>query len=253
MKAQFKYAFLTGLKYRCPVFIVIFTMNILFILLGSLGMLPLAAQILSVSLGGIAVAVMFAANIGADIAIAKRMFSAPGAYLDMLTPVPRWKILFASIITMAAMDLLTMILIIASQGWLSLKIAGGNIPEMVWNTIQSQSDQIINIIWFGLVVIVNYFLYVMIILFCVTIKKSFFFRMRSAGFFAFILAVGCVHVISLLQLILAPLGEVSRIGFLFMVTPVNLSALPFFALLALLEAAILFVITSRLLEKKINL
>ena len=253
MKAQFKYAFLTGLRYRGPVFVIIFTMNILFVLLGSFDLLPLAAKILFTSLSGIAAAVMLAANIAADVTIAKRMFSAPGAYLDMLTPVPRWKILFASVMTMAVMDLLTMTLITASQVWLTFNMVGNDIYEMVWEIVRENSDQLINALMFFLLIISCYFLLVMIILFCVTMRKSLFFKTHAPGFLSFLLAVGCVYIISLMQLVLVPFCEVSRIGFIITITPVSPSVLPLFALLALLEATVLFVITSKLLERKINL
>jgi len=58
MKVQFKYAIRAGLYARGPVFAVIFIMELIFIVLGSLGILPLAAQITAVSLGGTAIAVM---------------------------------------------------------------------------------------------------------------------------------------------------------------------------------------------------
>jgi len=252
MKAQFKYAFLTGLRYRGPVFAVIFIVNTLFIIFGSLGMLPIALRILAVSLSGIAFTAMFAANIGADIAIAKRMFSPHGAYLDMLTPVPRYKILLASILTMGIMDLITLAFAGISQVWLTFNMIGNNIHEAVWEFVRSYNNYVIHVIWLFLLVIAGYILTVTIIIFCVTMKKSIFFKIPASGFLSFLLAVGCFYASSLLQLILAPFCEVNRTGLTFIMTP-DTSLLPFFIMLTLLEAACLFVLTSKLLERKINL
>ena len=252
MKAQFKYAILAGLHSRGPVFAVIFIMNTLLIIFGSLDMLPLAVRILSVSLSGIAFVAMFAANIGADIAIAKRMFSPHGAYLDMLTPVPRYKILLASILTMGIMDLITLAFAGISQVWLTFNMIGNNIHEAVWEFVRSYNNYVIHVIWLFLLVIAGYILTVTIIIFCVTMKKSIFFKIPASGFLSFLLAVGCFYASSLLQLILAPFCEVNRTGLTFIMTP-DTSLLPFFIMLTLLEAACLFVLTSKLLERKINL
>jgi len=252
MKAQFKYAFLAGLRYRGPVFAVIFTVNTLFIIFGSLGLLPMALRILAVSISGLAFTAMFAANIGADITIGKRMFSLPGAYLEMLTPVPRYKILLASILTMSMMDIITLAFAFVSQIWLTFNMIGNNIHETVWNLVRSYDGFAFHAVWLILLIIACYLLIVMVILFCVTMKKSIFFKIPASGFLSFLLAIGCFYAASLLQLILAPFCEVNRIGLTIMLTP-GTSILPLFILLTLLEAAGLFVLTAKLLERKINL
>ena len=112
MKAQFKYVLRTGLLLRGGVFAIIFVMDLVFITLGSLGLLPFAAQITAVSLGGLAIAAMMAANIVCDVSIAGCMFSTPEAYMYALAPSPRWKLLLSSVIVMAAMDIITMAIVI---------------------------------------------------------------------------------------------------------------------------------------------
>lgn len=253
MKAQFKYAFLAGLHVRGVAFAVLFVMNVTFITLGSLGLLPLPVLITAVSLGGIGIAAMLAANIGGDVFIARRMFAVPDAYLHALTPIPRWKTLLASITAMTAMDLFTMIFVIASQVWLVFNLVGGNIAQMAWDTIRAHNPNMLHILWFILALIACYLLVVMIILFCVTAKKSFLFKLPASGFLAFLLACGCFYAVSVLQLVLAPISEVQRFGFLIMITPLSSAAYPVLIILTLLEAAALFVITSKLMERRINL
>jgi hypothetical protein len=63
MKAQFKYAFITGLPFRGAAFAFIFVMDAVFIALGSLGLLPFAAKVTAVSLGGVAIAAMMVFDI----------------------------------------------------------------------------------------------------------------------------------------------------------------------------------------------
>ena len=255
MKAQFKYAFLAGLYFRGPVLAVVFVMNTIFILLGSLGLLPIAAHITAVSLGGVAIAAMLAANIGGDIAIARRMFTAPVAYLHALTPVPRWKTLLAGIIAMTAMDLVSMTFVITAEVWLSFNLAGGGYWQMVWNYLRVSDPSMLLalVLWIPLAILAYYLLTIMIIMFCVTVKKSVFYTMPASGLLAFLLACACFYISSLLQLVLAPFSDVQRHLFFIMISPGSNIAIPFLILLVLLETAGLFIITSKLLERKINL
>ncbi|MCL2264525.1 MAG: hypothetical protein FWC22_00670 [Treponema sp.] len=253
MKTQFKYAIKAGLFFRGPAFAVIFIMNTVFIILGSLGLLPLPAHITAVSLCGVSIAVMFAANIAGDVSIGRRMFLAPGAYLDMLTPVPRWKILLASIITMTVMDVITLTCVIVAQVWLSFNMIGNDMHQMFWSGVLAHGAHLFHILWFILLAIVSYILLLTVIIFCVTMKKSIFFKLPASGFLAVLLAFACFYVISLLQLVMIPFSEVQRHLFIIYLTVNSPAAIPFYVLFTLLEAAGLFVLTSKLLERRINL
>jgi hypothetical protein len=253
MKAQFKYAFLSGLYVRGITFAVVFIMNTVFIILGSLGLLPFAAHVTAVSLGGVAIAVMLAANIGGDVAIARRMFSAPEAYLYALTPVPRWKTLFASVITMTVMDIITLAFVIFTQVWLSLNLAGKNILNLVLENVRMNAPEHLYWLWGIPLLIAGYMLIIMIILFCVTAKNSILYKLPVSGLLALLLAIGCIYIISLLQLILAPLGVIQTYGLFIVLSFSSRAALPLYAMLVLLEAAALFVLTAKLLERRLNI
>ena len=254
MKAQFKYAFLAGLYVRGGVFAVIFVMNLAFITLGSLNLLPPAAHVTAVSLGGIAIAVMMAANIIGDIAVARRMFSAPGAYLHTLTPVPRRKTLLASVLSMAVMDFVTMATVITGEVWLSLNLAGRGIWRIIWNAVRANAADLTYVLLFILLLVMIYLLKMMIILFCVTAKNSVFYKTRASGLMTFLLACGCFYAAILMQLVLVPFGSIERYGMLIILyLPSNSVALPLYILLILLEAAALFVLTSKLMERKMNI
>jgi hypothetical protein len=252
MKAQFKYAFMTGINIRGIIFAVIFAMMAIFIILGLLGGMPVPAHITAVSLGGVAIAVMFAANIYSDVSIIKRMFAVPEAYLHLLTPVPRRKILLASVITMLVMDFITMAVVITGQVWLSFNLTG-----FKWNAILSAARtnpyDLLLAAWGILEFIAGYLLLMMIILLGVTAKKSIFFKLPASGLLAFLLACACVYAFSLLQLILAPFGTVLRNGLLIIVNINNAAGLLVISLLTVLEAAGLFFATSKLMERRMNI
>jgi len=252
MKAQFKYAFKTGLNLRGAAFAAIFVMDAVFIALGSLGLLPYAAIVTAVSLGGVAISVMLVFDIISDIAILRRMFSAPEAYLYALTPSPRWKILLASVIVTAILDFVTMAVVITAEVWLSFILAGKEVWRNVWDIIKTNGMDFLYGLWFVPLLAAGYLFLMMIILFCITVKKSLLNKIPASGLLAFLLACACCYVASLLQLVLLPLSTVNRFGLL-IILRLSFNALPFYVLLMLLETAALFVITSKLMERKINL
>ena len=254
MKAQFKYAFLSGLYIRGHVFAVIFIMNGIFILLGSLDLLPFAAKVTSVALCGVAIAVMMASNIIGDIAIARCMFSAPRAYLYALTPAPRWKNLLAAVTAMSVMDIVSMFVVITSQVWLSLNLAGREFLRSTWELIRNSphAPNSTFILLSFLLLIAGYFLAIMLILFCVTAQKSVFYKKPASWLLTFLLACACIYVINLLHIILAPFGEVHSYA-MFMVISLSTSVLPVYIVFIVLITAGLFVLTSKLMEKRMNI
>ena len=252
MKAQIKYSFLAGSYIRGPVFAVIFVMNTVFIIIGSAGSLPFAASVTAVSLGGIAIAVMMAANIIGDIAIARRMFSPPGAYLYALTPVPRWKTLLASIINMTLMDSVTMTFVILTQVILSFNLTGLE-WDMAGIFLAQDPSWFFYLVWGILFILAAYLLTLSIILFCMTARKSILDNLPAAGFLAVLMAFGCIYSVSLLQLVLAPFSIVERYGIFIILSLNNQAALVIHVLLILFSAALLFVLTSKFMEKRMNI
>ena len=256
MKAHFKYIFRSSLSTRGGVFIVIFLMYLVFITLGSLGVLPLAAQITAVSLGGVAIAVMSVVNIVDDVAIIRRMFSAPGAYLLALTPAPRRKTLLASVIAMMMMDIITMAIVISGEVWLAMMLAGevsGNALRIAFDVIRNLDIPVLLYTLFGAFMLVaGYLLIMMTILFCITVKKSILYKKPASGLLTFLLACGCIYIFSLLGLLMAPFGTVNTYGMFINIT-LGSEVMPIYALLLLLEVAGLFIITSKLMERKMNI
>ena len=253
MKAQFKYSFLAGLFVRLPVFIVIVVMTLGFGIFRSLGMLPQAARITAAALGGVAISVMLAVNIIGDINIARRMFHPPDAYLHALTPAPRRHTLFASLISMVAMDVVTMAPVIAGEVWMGMNI-GENYyaARAIWGVARLSWGDILTILSCVVCAIIGYALFLLIIMFCVAAGKSFLYKMPASGFLAFLLGCASFYVCNLLQLLLTPFGYLERYGLFFTLHLAGGAMLPLI-LLTGLTAAGMFALTSYLLERKVNL
>jgi hypothetical protein len=172
----------------------------------------------------------------------------------MLTPVPRRKIFLASVIAMLVMDFVTMAVVITEQVWLSFNMVGF---DRIWNTVvnafHGNPSDLLYILWGMLLSIAGYLLVMMIIMLCVTVKKSIFFLKLVSGLLTFLLACVCVYAVSLLQLVLSPFGSVQQNRLFIIITLNGGAALPAYILLTLLEAVALFVFTAKLMERKINI
>jgi len=252
MKTQFKYALLNGLYVRGVTFAIVLVMNIVFIILGSVLQLPFAVHVIFLSLGGMAVTAMFAANIGSNVIMIRRMFASADAYLQALTPVPRWKTLLANVITMMCMDIFSMFIAATSITWIAFNFIGNDMWSNFWE-IFLHENYFVYIILLITAFIASYLLFAMVILFCVAAKKSFLFKLPASGLLTFLLALACFYIVSLLQIVLLPISSVQIFGIFIMLTPNSIAAFPILILLTFLEAAGLFVLTSKLIERKINI
>jgi len=252
VKAQFKYAFRAGMSPRVIVFAIIFVMNLAFLIPQLFGILPPAAQITAVSLSGTAIAVMAVFNFVGDTSIIRRMFNPPGAVFYALTPAPRRNSLIASLVSMLTMDFITMIITISGTIFLSLGLgsyySGISVTDMLNFAIIEP--------WFvfgtGALIITTYLLIVMVIVFCKAVRRSLFYTVPAGGLLTFLLGVGIFYMTTVSTLLLAPFGVVTRYSVFFTVTVGNLG-ISMYALLMLIISAILFILTSRLMERKINI
>ena len=256
MKVHFKYAFLAGIHARGGVFAVIFLINLVFIILGSLGLLPLAAQITAVSLSGTAIGVMAIVNIISDVGIIRRMFAAPGAYLFALSPMPRKKMLSASVISMFVMDVVTMAVSIFGVTCLSLILAGnyvGNVFDSIsrgW--VSFEASDILFGLWFIVLMIAGYLLVMLFIIFCAAARKSIFYQKPAGGLLTILMAAAMLYIGSLMTFILAPFGTVTRWGMFFTIS-LGRPGLIVYGLLLMIQIAALFIAASKLMERKMNI
>ena len=252
MKAQFKYAFLAEFRFRGIVFAVIFVMNLFFVLLGALDVLPMAALITAVALSGAAVSVMAIVNIICDIGIIRRMFYAPRAYVLALTPTPRYKTLLANVAAIAIMDIGTMAVAITGVTWLSLMLAGEFTDIFAYMQYFPPIDAfaVLSIIGGVLLLIAGYLLLVMFIISCITVRRSVFYQKRAGGVLTVLVALGAMYLYTVSQMVLVPFGSLTVTHFGFF--SVTAGLIPY-TIFILIHVAILFVITSKLMERKLNI
>lgn len=257
MKAQFKYSFKTGLSMRGIVFAIIAAMMLVFIVLGSFNLLPFAALVTAVSLGGVSIAVMVVFNIISDISIVRRMFAPPGAYLYALVPIHRGKTLFSSLITMLVLDLVTMAVVIYGEVHLSLMLAGRSVIDTVWGAITNSMtvESALFTVSFIALLMAGYLFVVMTIMLCLTMRRSVFSQVPAGGLLAFLTGCAVFYAFSLMQLVMIPFGTVHRYLW-FISIEIGSSmrvALPVYALLLLIAAGGLFAATSKLMERKLSI
>ena len=252
-KSSLFYAFRTGASPRLIVFAVILVMNLAFIIPGLLGILPGAALITAVSLSGTAIAVMAVFNVIGDISIGNSIFSTSGAPFYALTPAPRRNTLLASVIVMLVMDFITMMISIAGVVILSVNLGslytGLSFSQMMPDGFGLELQYaLIQFAW-G---IAFYFFVMMLIMFCRAFRKSVLYTKRAGGFLAFLLAVGIFYLLTASTLLVAPFGTVTWL-YGFITVTVGYLGMGMYALLILIFAAVMFVLTSRLIERKMNI
>jgi len=97
-----------------------------------------------------------------------------------------------------------------------------------------------------------YLLIIMLIIFCRALRKSIFYNKRAGGFLAFLSAVGILYIFSVSALLLAPFGTVTRFYGFFTVT-VGYLGMGMYALLMIIFAAVMFVLTAKIMERKMNI
>ena len=255
MKAQFKYSFLNGVHARIYVFAVIFLMHLVFLVFAAFGALPLPAQITAVSLSGTAIAVMAIVNVISDVSIIRQMFGVPKAYLYALTPVPRKKALLANVIAMLVMDVVTMAVSIFGVTLLSLNLAS-NYQDDLWmymrEGMQTYSAEILYAFWFIALGIASYLLVMTFIIFCVTLKRSVFYQKSFGRALTVLLSLGVLYIFNLSQFALAPFSNITRWGMFFTLW-IGGGGIIAWVILLLIQAAALFVVTSKLMERKLNI
>jgi len=180
------------------------------------------------------------------------MFAGPGAYLQALTPAPRRKILLASVITMTLMDIISMAVVITGEVLMSFNLAGEGVGAMVWQALRANASEYMSVLLSIALLISGYLLIMMVIMFCISVRKSMLYNKPAGGWLTALLALGISYAISLSSFIVAPFGVVSRFGMFFTITIGGMGLLAC-TLLILIEAAALFILTSKLLERKVNI
>ena len=252
-KSSLFYSFRAGASPRLVVFAVILVMNLAFIVPGLLGILPGAALITAVALSGTAIGVMVVFNIIGDIFIGNTIFSSSAAPFYALTPTPRRNTLLASVIAIFVMDFVTMAISITSVIILSINLAGHytglSFSQMIPDYLGLNLQYALLQIALGIAL---YFFIAMLIMFCRAFRKSVLYTKPAGGFLAFLVGVGVFYLSTVLTLLLAPFGTVTWL-YGFITITIGSLGMGMYALLLLIFAAVMFILTSRLIERKMNI
>jgi len=256
MKAHFKYIFRAEAM-RLIVFAAVFVVNLVFVVLAALGVLPLAAQIVAVSLSSLGVNVMFVFNVIGDISIINRLFSPRSSIIYALTPAPRKERLLASIISMTVMDIVTMAGAMIGVAILGIHLGGNFAGLNFWEMLSYPAYTGSFYFSFSMLIpialmLAGYLYLITLITFCISVRKSMLYNKPAGGFLAFLVALGVIYITNISSFLLAPFGSVSRF-FTFFTIDVGTLGMAMYALLTFIFAAVMFVLTARLMERKLNI
>ena len=233
---------------RTAAFIVMAAVNVFFIVWTALVPWNLALYIVGVSLSGCALCALFIFQILGDASIDRYVFKAPQGYAVNLFPVNSWKLLLSRTIAIVAQDVIGLALGIAGTTYLSLQLGG--VGERVMRYFDFET-----ILCGVLLFIVMYTLVVLAVAFARILSSSVFYTMKGRGILSLLTTLLALYALSFLDFLAAPFGYVQSFGTMFIINvDSGLSAGAIAYLIAILaQCAVLFIVSSRLMERKINL
>jgi len=220
----------------------------LFFLPFTLGANPnLGALITALAFSGLALS--FAAIVNPVISFMNiyDTFSAPKGYPGMLAPVAPQKVLLGKILPAAIMDVAIVGLAIACTTSISFRLAG--ITGLVGEYIAPQYMALAVLGALG-----GYTTLLCAFAFGMALAKGAFFGSRLRGLTAFFTTLAVMWALHWMNAILLPFGSMHSIWLLFNlhIHPGSVGAV-LYVLLFYVQAAILFLAATRLMERKINL
>jgi len=249
---QIYYSTKERLSIRLIALLVMLGINLLFLVL-TIGASPgSGVMITAVVFSSLAMSYLIIANMFVSFASVHEIFSAPKGYHTLLVPVPGWKIILGRVIPAAVMDTLMMAIGIFLVVWHSLRLSG------MW-PLAGQPDffaqDILLDVSFGVVAaLVGYALLLIIFCFFRVISKGLLYNAPLRIFLSILLTFVAIWVISSASnLLLLPFGRVEIWGLLvnIVIYPSPLARV-MYVLVLLLQAAVFFLVSARLMERRLN-
>ncbi len=233
---------------RLTAFLVMAAVNVFFIIWTALVPWNLPLYIVAVSLSGCALCALFIFNILGDASIDRYLFKAPQGYAVNLMPVKSWKLLLSRTIAIVAQDVIGLGLGVAASTYLSLRLGG--VGERVYRYFDFES-----ILSGALIFVIMYTMIALAVAFARIMSSTVFYRTKGRGILSLLATLAALYALSFLNFLAAPFGYVQYYGSMFLIdVGSGLSAGGVVYLLALIaQCAALFIVTSRLMERKINL
>jgi len=237
MLKQFKYAVRFGLYERLFILALTVALNLALNLVRNINDGWLAAAMTFSSLNMLAV---FVVCVIWDAKMIRNLYSP----FTLLTPVKRWKVLFARIVVMMVYDLVTLFVALVCLTWHTLQQFVLS-PELGDSAV-------------GVIFVTGYLFVMSFILMTVAVDKSLFQRVKLGFIPRFFVIVGAFYVSTLADLIMAIYAPLERKSIFFSVT-VYVGGFGFswqmiiLYLLYLLKAAAFFTAAAKLTERRVNI
>lgn len=248
MKAQFKYAFRAHLTLRSAALAGTLIMNLVFGVLGYFDVYGANGKVTATVLSSLALCTMIAICFVTDYEMLNSMCSTPAGYVTVLPPVKSWKIILPKVITILAEDVVCFVIAISGVVLQAL-ILSGEMGEVLRNGIDWVS------LWILPVLLLGYIYLILIVLFGIVLSKSLFYSLRARSFLAVLAVAATAYVFSLLDIVLTPFGVLENVHMFYSVSLTAGANVGFIAylLLSACKSAVLFLASSYLMERKINL
>ncbi|MCL1904299.1 MAG: hypothetical protein FWF94_07770 [Oscillospiraceae bacterium] len=247
---QLKHALRHGAVLRYTTFGIVTAVNVVFGALAYFNVLGFAAAVTAVSLSGSGLTVVIIINFVAGAANIKSFIGSPSGYIYALTPMKTSNILFIRIAAIVVQDVLALIISIYGTVWLSFYLADVE-HNFLGSTIEGMkiSSDVALAIVFGLLAYT--FIYTFVV-FCIVFKRSILFNKKGKSLLMIPFVPCAFWLLSLLDFIIFPFAIVERWFLFFNVTLYNALGVVIYATLFIIKTAILYVITSKLIDGRMN-
>jgi len=249
MLRQYSLSLKTRFSLRLAASGLMIALNIIFAICGLTGIYGSAGKITAVTLSALIFCAWLVVCVLADYEIVKSLFSAPKGYHIFLAPVSSRKILLSRLAAILTWDIPGFVI-----GVFGIVVQSFLLAETPFSTLL-QIRNPINEIFFIILAILQYLLVFLTIFLMAAFTKSIFFSKRARALLGILSGIVICYVMTFFDLILVPFTTVSRYGLSLSlsISTTNYLAMGIYLVLTLIKAAILFYITSYLMERKINI
>lgn len=227
------------------------------LIFGYADVLGTAGRILSVVFSGIMCMVALILSVVITNDSFRRLFNAPAAYAIHLTPVPGWKLLGSRLLVSIVQDLLILIVSVVGVVMQSLILANTAVDFSGLREIFMLHPEVVSFIWRGVLVLALGILYLYVLTyFYQTFARTILNNVFARKFLSLIATIVIVYLLSLLDIAMFPLAEstFNYGAFLHLqFSPFSNGALIAWSAIMIVRIAALFVATSYMLQRRINL
>lgn len=251
MAKQYSISLKTRLYLRSTVFVLMILLNTIFAVCGLTGIYGSAGTIsmTAVTFSSLIFCTWLVVCVLADYEIIKSLFSAPKGYHTFLAPVAGWKILLGRLAAILTWDIPGFVI-----GVVGIVIQSFVFSKLPFSRLFESGNPGWEII-FILIAVLQFILLLLTIFLMAAFAKSIFFSIKIRALLGALGGILVCYVMSWLDLILIPFSGFERkgISLIIQISSSDYLAAGIYLILTLLKAAVLFYITSYLLERKVNI